>query len=65
MNENQQAAYVMSQVACALIKSEGMKARNEMNAIRGEYPAYGEDDFNRLIEDHAIGENAVVGLFKN
>lgn len=34
-----------------LVKLEAMKAENSMRIIRGESPAYGEEQFLKLLED--------------
>ena len=64
MNENQQAAFIMSQSACALIKAMGMQADNQRAAHDGEPPEYIGRAFNELIEEHGIGCNAVIGFWR-
>ena len=64
MNENQRAAYVMSQVACALIRMEGMKADNLQRTANCESPAYVQSDFEDLLQEFCIGHNDVTGYFR-
>lgn len=55
-------AFLNSQTAVALIKCEGMKARNREAEMSNEYPTYGEDDFERLILDTGIGHNDALKI---
>jgi len=64
MNENQQAAFIMSQVCCAMISMEGMKAANQQRLVRGESLAYSENDFSSLVSEFKVGWNDVIGYFK-
>ena len=64
MNENQQAAFIMSQSACALIEAMGMQAENQDRAHRGLAVAYTEEAFAALIDEHGIGYNAVLGFWR-
>jgi len=63
MNENQQAAFIMAQATCALIRMEGMKAENQIQQMRNEYPKYVEDDFRGLLAEYKIEWNDVLGYF--
>ncbi len=60
MNQQEQITYVQSQIACALIEMEGMKADNKIREMRGESPAYNENDFQNLITKYNIHHNGVV-----
>ncbi len=64
MNEEQQAAYIQSQVACAMIEMEGMKANNLIRDGAGYSPLYGKDQFLELIERYDIDHTSVIGLFR-
>lgn len=55
-----QVAYVMSQVASALARIEGMKAENMQREHHGESIAYGEEAFEGVISDFGLGHNAVL-----
>lgn len=60
MNE-EQAAYIMAQAACALIEAMGMQAANS------QYPEnqpYQKKDFDAVIERYGIDHNAVIGFFR-
>lgn len=60
------AAYVNSQVACAMIEAMGMQAENQNRERRGESIAYTEKSFNDLILKYGIGHNdVVVPLFRS
>jgi hypothetical protein len=59
MTPEQKAAFVNSQVACALIEAMGMQAENQQRTNRGHSIAYGEDAFAALIEKYGIHHNAV------
>jgi len=64
MTEEQQAAYIQSQIACALIEMEGMKAANIARERHDFTLAYSEADFMALLEQYDIDHNSVVGLFR-
>jgi len=63
MIEEQKAVYVMSQAVCAQAKIEGMKAENTLREMRGETPAYSDEDFFAVIEEFGIHHNAVMKVF--
>jgi hypothetical protein len=63
MTEEQKAAYVNAQTACALIEMEGMKALNLERDRRGHSLAYTEEDFLKVIEKYGIHHNAVMKAF--
>jgi hypothetical protein len=54
-------AYVLAQVACANAEIAGMQAENQLRALSGFLPAYGEKEFVAVIERYTIGHNAVIG----
>lgn len=62
MADADKVAIVNARVACALIALEGMKAENRQRAWEDKSNAYGESDFTSIVNDHAIGENDVIGL---
>lgn len=62
MNEN--AIYVQSQIACALIEAMGMQAENMQRQHRGESMAYSDVAFNDLIVKYGIHHNAILTLLK-
>lgn len=61
MSETERAAYLNSQVACALIEAAGMTAENMQREHRGESMAYTASDFNYLAEKFGIHHNAALG----
>lgn len=60
MTPEQQAAFVNSQVACALIETASMMARNAINDRNGEALTYDEEAFMGLIDRYGIGHNDVL-----
>ena len=64
MNENEKAAYVMSQSMAALIEAMGMQAENAYKLRKGQTPPYGFSDFNELIMRYGIGCNDVIAFFQ-
>ena len=58
MNETSRAAFLQSQVACAMIEAMGMQAENEQRKAVGHSMAYTEDAFVQLIDRYGIGHNA-------
>jgi hypothetical protein len=63
MNDEQKAAYLNSQVACALIEMAAMKAANSFREMQGYTIAYGEEAFHELITKYGIHHNAAMTLF--
>lgn len=63
MTEEQNAAYVSSQSACALIEAMGMVAENTHRQQCGKIIVYGEEAFNALINKYGIHHNAIVTTF--
>ena len=63
MTEEQQAAYVISQVACAQIEAAGMTAENQQRAALGHSMAYDEAAFDGLIEKYGIHSDGVLTVF--
>jgi hypothetical protein len=60
MTPEQQAAFVNSQAAAALIAAMGMMAENQQRASRGDSPAYVGHHFEALIDQFGIGHNAAL-----
>jgi hypothetical protein len=58
------AAYIQSQSACALIKAMGYQAENKACSLRNEYPKYGLDNFERLLDEHGIHHNTVMEIYQ-
>ena len=63
MTEEQSAAYVMSQSACALITAMGMYAANVQRENLGHSMAYTEEAFENLLTQYGIHHNAVLSTF--
>ena len=61
----QRSAYIISQVACAMIEAMGMKAQNERRNWVRESPEYIFDDFENLINKYGISHNAVIGYLRD
>lgn len=59
------AAYLNSQVACAMIEAMGMQAENEQRKANGLSIAYVEKDFVALIDKYGLGHNSVITLLNN
>lgn len=64
MTPEQQAAFINSQVACALIELAGMQAENTARQQLGQSPAYQEDSFQVLMRRYLIGHNEVLTFFQ-
>ena len=60
MNENENAAFIFSQAACALITAMGMMAENVQRERNGYSPAYGKNAFEAVIDEYGIGHNATL-----
>lgn len=64
MNENQQAAYIMSQAACLIAEVLGMQAENMQREHRGESMAYVMKDFEDAILRNGMAHNQVCSYFQ-
>lgn len=60
MSEERGLAMIQASVARALIKCEGMRARNLFRVQCGGQLLYVEEDFLRIIDEEGIGENDVL-----
>ena len=60
MDEQQRAAFLISQSVAALIEAMGMHAENMQREQLGHSMAYTEDSFLRLIERSGVGHNAAL-----
>jgi hypothetical protein len=63
MTPEQIAAYVQSQVACASIEVEAMKAENRLFEEQGYAQVYNEAAFRAIPDQFGIGHNSVVSMF--
>lgn len=63
MTDEQKAAFINSQAACAMIDAMGMVAANTERTTNGNTIAYDEAAFQGLIERYQIGHNSVLTLF--
>lgn len=64
MTPEQQAAYVFSQSASALIEAMGMLCENIERARRDESLAWNNEEFTGLIDKYGISHDAVLGPFR-
>lgn len=64
MDQNERAAFIQSQAACAVVKALGMMADNQHRLSLGHTIAYDGDAFRELIDEHGIGHNAVVDYLR-
>ena len=64
MISEERAAFINSQVACALIDLAGMQAENTARQILGQAPAYQEDSFQVMMRKYLIEHNEVLTFFQ-
>ncbi len=57
----QNLTLVNTQVACAYIELEAMKAENQQRLHQGQSVAYGEAEFVALIDKYQLTRNLVLG----
>lgn len=60
MNEEQRAAFLNAQTACALIEAQGMTADNQRAVANGVQPEWAKHHFDALIDRYGLGHNAAV-----
>jgi len=63
--EQKQAAYLISQSVCAMIKAMGMTAENQYRTQRGETIAYNDKSFFDLIEEYGIHHNGAMAIIES
>ena len=63
MTDEQKAAYINAQAACALAEIAGMQAQNQHRLALGQSIAYGEQDFAAGPDKYGIHHNAVMSFF--
>lgn len=64
MNENERAAYIMSQSACAIVQALGMMSDNLQRLHRGESIAYPVEVFVDSCQNLGITHNQVMAYFQ-
>lgn len=63
MTDEQKVVYINSQIMCVNIRLAGMAADNLQKIAKKEYPVYGKNDFDALLEEFQIQSNDVIGFF--
>lgn len=64
MNDEQRLVFIQSQIACAMIEMEGMKAENAHRISCGNSLAYGEGEFGGIAQRFCIDHNSVVSYLR-
>ncbi len=64
MNENEKAAFIMSQVVCAQARIAGMQAENMQRQALDQSMSYNESDFASIESEFKIGSNDVLEYLK-
>ena len=64
MYQEEKPAYIMSQVACALIEALGMLAENQYRLNMEKQIAYDGDSFFKLIDEYHIGHNDIMSFLQ-
>ena len=64
MTDEQKAAFINAQAACAVAEIASMQAENNWCMLNGTRPTYTEVDFNAIQGKYMIGHNAVIGFFR-
>ncbi len=65
MTPEQQAAYIMAQVAILNAMVAGMVAENMQREVLGQSMAYVENDFVAAVNGSPCHHNAVLSLFQS
>jgi hypothetical protein len=65
MDPAQQAAYIQSQSAAALIEALGMMSENIQRQVLGQSMAYDHGAFLDVILRYGIHHNGVISFFQN
>lgn len=60
MNEEQRAAFLIAQTACAMIEAMAMASTNQQATVEPGLLPHTGDDFRALIDRYGIGHNAAV-----
>ncbi len=65
MTDEQKAAFLQSQSACAMIEAMGMQAENQRRIYRNESLAYDARAFIGLLERYGIHHNAALETLRS
>lgn len=65
MTPEQTAAFLNSQVACAMIEAMGMQAENQQRAVLGYSMAYTAEDFAAIADRYGIDCNAALTTLRD
>ena len=65
MTPEQKAAYIMAQAAEAIIRAAGMGAENHKRLMMDESPAYDEEAYLKLIEEHGLDHNRLMTFLRD
>lgn len=64
MTDEQKAAFINAQSACAMATIQGMTAENMQRAAVGSSMAYDEAAFLAVIKEYGINRNTVMMFFQ-
>lgn len=65
MTDEQKAAFIQSQAACAIAEIAAMQAENQVRLSRGEAQAYDEEAFMSVQRTYVISHNAVIEFMRS
>lgn len=60
MTNEENLIFLKSQITCAIIELEAMKAENKQREIEGKSLAYDEESFLSLINKYGLGHNTII-----
>lgn len=64
MSPEHAEVFLRSQIACAMIQMEGMKAENADRQARGHSVAFTYMAFDSLIDQYGIGANDAIRILR-
>lgn len=65
MTHNEAAAYVIGQAAELMARVAGMQAENQHRLACGNSIAYGQEAFEKVVDDAQCHHNAAMTVFRN
>lgn len=65
MTPEQQAAFIMAQVAVTMARVAGMQAENQHRLAVGRTDLYTEAAFDEAANHYTLGHNAVISFFQS
>ena len=65
MEKEERVAYIISQSVCAMVTAMGMQAENEQRKVLDQSMAYGDEAFEKVLDDFGVHHNNVIEYLRD